>query len=119
MKYAPLSLWNDFVQNAPPKYNLCHRKLYVTSHVQTKPLQVECEKGTRKANCNAPSELALLKTKGFCVVWIVSVFFSNHAPFTGEELRQNILEVEARWSGSGVRSMDILFLYTYKQKITK
>ena len=69
-------------------------KLYVTSQVQTKPLQVECEKGTREANCNAPSELALLKTKGFCVVRIVSVFFSNHAPFTGEELRQNIL---GRW----------------------
>ena len=86
-KYAPLSPWDDFVQNAPR--NTIFVKLYVTS--QTKPPQVEWQRGPRTANCNSPIQLTFLQIKGFCVVRIVSLFYSTSVPFTGEELRQNIL----------------------------
>jgi len=90
MKYAPLTPWDDFVQNAPR--NTIFVKLYVTS--QRKPPQVEWQRGPRTANCNSPIQLTFLQIKGFCVVRIVSLFYSTSVPFTGEELRQNIL---GRW----------------------
>jgi len=105
-QYAPLSPWNDFVQNAPK--SIVFVKLHVTP--QTKPPQVECEKGPRTANCDTLSELALLKAKGFCIVRIVSVFFSNNAPFTGEELRQNIL---GRWKPDEVTVVLDRWTYSY------
>ena len=60
-EYAPLSPWNDFVQNAPQSivfvsYMLPHK-------MNHQKLSVRRDQGT--ADCNAPSELALLKAKGF------------------------------------------------------
>ena len=111
-KYAPLSPWNDFVRNAPR--STVFVKLQVTS--QAKPPEVECEKGPRTAMCNTPWELAFLQTKGFSVVRIVSVFFSNHAPFTGEDLKQNIL---GRWRPDEVTVVLNRWTYSYYIPIDK
>ena len=85
-KYVRLSPWNDFVQKAP------RSTIFVKLHfTNTKSLQVECEKGPGTTGCAVPAELKFLETKGFHAVKTLSVFFSTHAPFTAEELKQDIL----------------------------
>ena len=104
-KHVPLSPWNDFLQNAP------RSTIFVKLHVtHTKPPEVECERGEETTGCDTPAELKFLESKGFSVVRIVNVFFSNKSPFTVEQLKQNIL---GRWKPDEVTLVLNRWTYYY------
>ena len=104
-KYVPLSPWNDFVQNAP------RITIFVKFHVtSTKPPEIEWEKGQGATGYDTPKELKFLETKGFCVVKIVNVFYSNNVPFTAKEFKQKIL---GKWNPDEVTVVLNRWTYYY------
>ena len=105
-KYVRLSPWNDFVQKAPR--STIFVKLHVTSHA--KPPEIEWEKEANIVNCSMPKELAFLETEGFCIVKIVNVFYSSNVPFSGGELKDNIM---GSWKPDEVTVVLSRWTYSY------